>query len=204
MKKNLKSYRTSKKFKEGEICINLKRAPTTEVAVSKKPIIVIQRSIKPKQDTLSEKSPMETQKDIKIKEDLVSRKPVIKLPKRSLDNESLKSTDSIMCDKYKTFVRDHCSGLSIPFTPSINAMTEQFFNEILIKLEFINDQMMDVYAKAMLYCAVSKRTGITQKMFIGKTKKEIFKKAINEVETFKFIENESISAPTLTLSLIHI
>ncbi|KAM0680115.1 hypothetical protein GINT2_001808 [Glugoides intestinalis] len=205
MKKNLKAYRTSKKLKEGEICINLKKAGVKGDVVDKKSLTVLKvNKDGVKGDVVDKKSltVLEVNKD-GVKGDVLAKKPLIKLPKRSLTNNPVEE-NSAMNGKYKALVRGYCLKFSIPFTPSINAMTDQFFKERLIKLEFINEQMMDVYAKAMLYCAVSKRTGMTQKMIIGKTRKEIFKKALNEVEDFKFIEEERGSENTLICNLYKI
>lgn len=94
--------------------------------------------------------------------------------KNVTDTKNDKSTQFLKIMKKKSLE------IGIPHSPSTMKKSLCFFNEILSKLEFLNEQMMEIYSSAFLF-VISQRS-IVKSKFVGKIKKTIFDKAAEEVQ----------------------
>lgn len=75
--------------------------------------------------------------------------------------------------------RQRCMALGIPLTQSLMSNVLAFYDQRLQKLEYLNEQMIYVYASAFIYRHAQ---GLRKKVLAKGIKKEIFGNALSEVD----------------------
>ncbi|ELA40950.1 uncharacterized protein VICG_01980 [Vittaforma corneae ATCC 50505] len=122
-----------------------------------------------------------------------------------IDIVSIDDSKKIMFNNRKELfykiTKENLTKFNIPPTPTILKSLEQFFTQKLSKLDFLNEQMIEIYSRVFLYRIGSKFIGVKlakTTLFSGPFKKELFRRALDEVndwtmqEEINHNEDESI------------
>lgn len=92
--------------------------------------------------------------------------------RKSLENSNNKSL-------FISIFKENCSNFNIPQSFANLQKTVKFFDEFLQKLDFLNDQMMLIYSRALCY---RNSKGLKKNDFLIKINKKIFEKALKEID----------------------
>lgn len=200
MSNHVKSYERIKKSsdsKKKKLSITIKSAQKEkEKSVDKEPKEKTgdMNSENKSSNTASKRNSIKANSPAKI-----NRKPSVSTGN---NNKELQKED--LLEDFRRILKENCKNLSIVLTPSIYTSAKELFEKKLEKLEFINEQMLDVYARALLYRTASKVNKINQKIFIGKIKKEIFLNALQEIDKIDFKEKKVKTNDKLVCNLYKI
>lgn len=85
------------------------------------------------------------------------------------------STKELFVSIFKT----NCTEFNIPLSFSILENISLFYDQFLIKLSYLNEQMMEIYSRVLCYRSSS---GLSKNNFLKKIKKNSFEIALKEVD----------------------
>lgn len=78
-----------------------------------------------------------------------------------------------------------CTAFGIPFTPFLMSSMHAFHDQRLRKLEYLNEQMVHVYASAFIY---RHTRGMRKETFVKGIKREMFDKALAEIDGWEGVQ----------------
>jgi hypothetical protein len=105
---------------------------------------------------------------------------------RKIPDKGLKAIDNEQSNKgkFQKITQENLLKFGIPPTPAIFKGADDFFEKKMLKLKYLNEQMIDIYSRVFIY-KISKAQCKKSIIFGGSIKKEIFNRALQEVDDWE-------------------
>lgn len=133
-----------------------------------------------------------------------------KEPKDEIQRSERKSKDCTSIDRnqqiFNQMMKKNIVKFSVASTPGLLKNAIEFFQQKLSKLTFLNEQMMEAYARALLHDTLAATMGVKLarvKLVSENVNKEVFNGALEEVRNWKALE-ESVTSDDNTCNLYKI